>query len=391
MPAQTLYASLIGIDAYPQNALNGCIKDVLDVDLLLRELSAQQENVLYQPAYFLAPNATDKVRIADYSKDYKIDIDAQLPTFDIFTKDVFAHLKKAKDSDICLLYYSGHGSHTEAPEEFWHTKPDRQNETIVSLDSRDPRQSGSRDIIDKELAFLLYDALNGKDVHCLVIMDCCHSGNNTRAMLSVEENDLRFRHIPSAKNKISLAKYIGFDRGFYKIENGRASIDIARYVHLAAARSAEKAQETSTGGLFTNKLIENLRAGGTSRSYSELIQSLSITVSSRASRQNPVAYARESKDLDLIFLGGGIKPFQPSYEVRFNHSNKKWVMYGGAMHNIVASGNDAKTQVKITGIDRTVNVLIVEAITSILDIKEEELDTGTVSYTHLTLPTILRV
>ena len=311
MSTRTMYASFIGIDAYSQSPLSGCIKDVLDMDLLLRDQLKQQTGIIYQPLYFLAPNKADIERINTYEKQNGIKINYKDPTFETVTKEAFAHLKNASnENDICFLYYSGHGSQTEAPEVFWHSKPDRQNETIVCVDSRDPANPNSRDIIDKELAFLIWDALNNnkqqetdtKKPHCLIIMDCCHSGNNMRAAARL--TDIKFRYEAPANDKVPLEKYFGFKEGFYEITNGEAKIKIAKYVHMAAARDSEKAQESFSGGLFTSKLIEVLRAGGTSKSYRELVQGLSITVNNQASEQNPVAFARVDEIL-LKFLAKG--------------------------------------------------------------------------------------
>lgn len=368
-----IYAAFVGINAYPQFPLSGCIKDVLDIDLLLREQTGQQAaDLQYEPRYFLAPNKTDERRIKDYKAAKKIDFEIQAPTFQVVTTEVFAHLKNARDGDTCLLYYSGHGSQIDAPEVFWHTKADRKNETLVCVDSRDAASADARDIIDKELAFLLWDALKGKDVHCLVIMDCCHSGNNTRAFVEEQEEGFTYRYVSSARNKVPLEKYIGYETGFYKVKNGKAEIDIAKYVHLAAARDAEKAQESAGGGVFSTKLLEVLRSGGTTKSYRELMQSLAITVSNRAATQHPVAFARDDKDLDLKFLGNGVKPYTASFEVRYDFEAGKWILYGGAMQHIMPSGNQAKTLVSISSVGGPIIAAVtqVAATTSVLEAEE---------------------
>lgn len=366
MSKRTLWATFIGINAYRQNELNGCIKDVLDIDLLLRGQAKQQEdNLTYAPLYLLAPNEVDEIRIDDYNTAQAVELTYETPTFKNVSQKAFAHLKQSKGGDVCVLFYSGHGSQVDAPEVFWHTKPDRQNETIVCVDSRDPANPDSRDLIDKELAFLLWDALNGKAVHCLLVMDCCHSGNNTRAALT--DASLRFRHISSSKNKVPLEKYLGYESGFYEIQNGKASIKIASYVHLAAARDNEKAQETIDGGLFTSRLTEALRCGGTAKSYRDLVQSLSISVRNRAEQQNPVAFASIDADLDQQFLGAGITPYKPSFEVRYDVVQQQWIMHGGALHGISPDANDDYTTIQIAGTDKEIKVVNVFAMSSVLD------------------------
>lgn len=329
MQTRTLYATFVGINAYPQGALSGCIKDVLDLDLLLREQCAQQgEDVLhYRPAYFLAPNAADKVRIGEYETANQLQLTYKAPTFKLLTEEAFAHFSAAKTGDICLFYYSGHGSQTPAPEGL----QDRMLETLVCVDSR----TEARDLVDKELGYLLWKAFAGKGVHALVIMDCCHSGNNTRSAMI--NNDVRFRFWPSDGNKVPLAAWLGHAEGFYVLKNGKISIKIPPYIHFASCRNDEKAQETMNGGLFTSKLVEVLRAGGTSSSYRQLIQSLSVTVRGRAERQSPVAFSQQDADLDQQFLSNAIMPYKPSFEVRYHAREKQWRMYGGAMHGILPS------------------------------------------------------
>jgi len=369
MGKRCLFASLIGINAYKKNGLGGCIKDVLAIDVMLRDQCDQQgkDQLQYEPKYFLAPTDSDKKRIAAYIKELKLKkFSASLPTFKNLSGEAFEHLKKAKDGDICVFYYSGHGSQAEAPAEFWHLKGNRQNETLVCLDSRDENNSSARDLVDKEFAFLLWDAIGQKKLHCLVIMDCCHSGNNTREILS----DSSYRLVPASKTKIPFNKYIGYDnKSFYEIKNGKADIKIARYVHLAAAMDAEKAQESSDGGLFTSKLVEVLRAGGTAKTYRELMRTVGTSVRSRNAQQNPVPFALMDEDLDQQFLGNGIAPYKPSFEVRYysDPNNPHWRMYGGAMHGIVASRPEAKTTVMITGCDTEIEVKEVFSIYSILD------------------------
>ena len=384
--SRTLYATLIGINTYPVKPLNGCIQDVLSIDQLLREQCAQQEGTLtYQPFYLLAPNEADTERLSRYNEGKSEPVEFEAPSFDNVSNKAFAHLKAANDGDICVFFYSGHGSHTDAPEVFWHSKPDRQNETIVCVDSRDPEVPEARDLIDKEIAYLLWDALKGKEVHALVIMDSCHSGSNTREMAEGTDT-VRYRFQPSSKTKIPFESYIGHGKeDFYAIEDGNARIQLARYVQLAAARDSEKAREVSEGGLFTSQLMELLRAGGTAKSYRDLLQSVSLNVRNRNSQQNPVAFAREKDDMDLQFLGGGLVPYKPTYEVRYREEAGQWLMSGGTVHGITPPRGTSQSTVKVLSGDGTqekeVHVIDVLGDISILDsTKMDDFDKARTDY-----------
>ncbi len=337
---RNLHVSYVGINAYSQSPLNGCIKDVLALDSLLREQCAQQTDTLrYTPFYLLAPTAADLERLTEYEDRHGIQLPYELPTFENVSQKAFAHLKHARDGDICVFYYSGHGSQTDAPEVFRHAKPDRKNETLVCLDSRD----GARDLIDKEIAFLLWDALKGKEVHTLVIIDSCHAGTNTRDARE-EGEQVRYRFQSAADKRVPFEEYLGYGQpDFYDLQEGNARIKIARYIHLAAARDSEKALETLKGGLFTTQLIELLRSGGTSKSYRELVQSLAVTVRNRNPNQNPVSFAREPADLDLQFLGGRVIPYQPAFELHYKSRLRAWHINAGALQGITPSTDAAKT------------------------------------------------
>ncbi|MDX2249504.1 MAG: caspase family protein [Bacteroidia bacterium] len=368
MKNRSLYASLIGINAYPQNPLYGCMKDVLGMDILLRDLAMQQgenEGINYKPLYFLAPHEEDKMFISEQiSESY------EAPTFENLSNKAFAHFKQAQSGDICLFYYCGHGSQIDAPTEFWN-KSDKKNETLVCVDSR----TEARELIDKELAYLIWDAVGDKpDVHCLIITDCCHSGNNFRA--DVEETaSVRYRILPSSGQQIPFQQYLGYDKGFYTAKpDGKYDIKIARYVQLAAASAHEKALETSiSGGLFTSKLLEVLKTGGTGKSYRELMQAVSVSVRNRSVNQNPVAFAENNKDLNLTFLGGGIKPYQPSFEVRYDYGLKKWIMYGGKIQAVTSSHAHKSTIIQIVGTNITAEVVKVENTRS--ELEEKSLET----------------
>ena len=372
MLQKSLFATLIGINAYPKNPLNGCVRDALAMDSFLRKLCLQQGDaaLTYVPAYFLAPHVEDRLlqEHAESHQGFKPSIILP-PTFQNITSEAFAHLKQARDGDICLFYYSGHGSTIIAPEEFRGSKSKLQNETIVCLDSR----TDARDLIDKEIAYLLWDALQGKNVHCIVIMDCCFAGNNTRAV--EVDSKIGYRHTPDSKQQIPLQEYLGYQQGFYTPKSdGSVGIKIGRYVQLAASMDNQTAQETaSNGGLFTSQLLEVLQKGGSARSYRDLMQTTRVSVRNRNPHQPPVEFAAEDRDLDQPFLGGNIIPVRPTFELRFDAVAQKWKLFGGKMDGLVSTPENP-TEVKITGTDKVFKLESVFSNFSYLDARSEDLD-----------------
>jgi Caspase domain len=374
--AKKLYASFIGINAYHSNKLYACIHDVLNLDRFLRKFCAQQpiDTIEYHPAYWLAPHdqGFDKKDLDGHKAQFPDFEPKALPTYANIKDQIngpFAHIKQAQAGDICLLFYSGHGSSIEAPQEFWGDKSNRRNETIVCVDSRTNPEA--RDLIDKEMAYLIWDALHDpedkakfKDVHCLVIMDCCHSGSNFRDD-EIDPRKIRFRHETAAKNQVTYDQYLGQQEGFFELTAGRASFPIAPYVHLAAARDDEKAQEADGGGLFTSCLMRQLQAGGTSRTYRDLMSNLAIEVRNRADKQNPVAFAFAEKDLDQQFLSREITPYRATYPVNF--INGEWILSAGKIDGLVQSGASGDTLVQIPGVEELVRVREVHNDESVLE------------------------
>ena len=122
---KTLYALIIAIDKYPIPAhqLQGCVNDATAFGNYL--------------ANYCKSNSLNYVKKELFDGDAKrLDVVAG-----------FNHFNSATTDDICVWYYSGHGSQMPAPPEFWDAT-NGMSETIVCFDSRLP---DGRDMVDKEL------------------------------------------------------------------------------------------------------------------------------------------------------------------------------------------------------------------------------------------------
>jgi len=362
MSKRNLYATLIGINNYRAvNKLNGCIQDILNIDDALRKVCASQNDDLnYKPLYLLAPNENDH-SIAEHEHN----IQYSEPSFKNITGIGFDHLAHAGEKDICLFYFSGHGSTIASPPEFKDYKGNPQNETLVCVDSRTP---GIRDILDIELAYLLSNALKDKpDVHCLVIMDCCHSADNTRSIeAAFDVMMVQNRQASQSTYMLKFEECIGYGTAFFNLKNGRVDYTPARYVQLSACRDHEQSRDNRQGGLFSRKLVELLQNEGTALSYSNLMKSVAAAVSVANAAQNPVADATDPKDLNQPFLGGGMIPYRPSFEVHFNHEKKQWELMAGLLNGITGPNNNQRTIIRIEGTEMKAEVYQVTMKTSFL-------------------------
>jgi hypothetical protein len=319
MATKTLHALLVAINDYPikRHKLRGCVPDR---DAFKTYLQQNFKN----------------------NKEVKLKI--KTLTNDEATKDGiiagFKHFEAAKDGDICVFYFSGHGSQVPAPKEFWHTEPDRMNESVVCYDSRLP---GKRDLFDKEQSHLIYKATEGKDVHFVAIYDCCHAGSNTRGV----DNLFVSRMAEPSETPTEIKDYFGYKEYMTSQDpSGITNYQPKRGTHIqfAAAKSNEAAREMKINGkfrgIFTYYLIESLEKTGSKLTYGELINAVNIRVSSKIEDQTPLmdVVATGSQDTlsQGLFLDGSIQPKAAMYTI--NKKRGKWIMDAGGVHGISDNG-----------------------------------------------------
>jgi pimeloyl-ACP methyl ester carboxylesterase len=300
---KTIHALIIAIDEYPNplHRLNGCKNDASAFSDYLKEYAQANR--------------------ANYKEHRLFDADAKR----LSVVEGFNHLKKAVDDDVCVLYYSGHGSQMPAPPEFW-DEQDRMSETLVCWDSRTP---GGRDLIDKELATLIWTVTNERDVHFLAVMDCCHSGSNTRDM------DVKAR-------RAEVSTFVERDvKNFFGNEHwDNFEPPSSRHIHLAAAKDDETAKELKINalprGAFTHTLIKILKETAGNIAYNALITRVAQNVKNLVKEQNPQCDAyKEASDVSLTFLGGATKTGE--FLISFD-KDEGWIVNVGGVQGVQDSG-----------------------------------------------------
>ncbi|MGA7949372.1 MAG: caspase family protein [Thiobacillaceae bacterium] len=142
-------ALLVGINQYkiPGANLRGCVNDVANMQAVLTQ--------------YYGFSATDMTVLTDYDATTKA-----------MQAGIVKLLKGAKKGDVLVLHYSGHGSNV--PDKNG-DEADHRDEILcpTDLDWYDP-------LLDDWLRST-FDTLS-ESVNLTVIMDCCHSGSNTRAL-----------------------------------------------------------------------------------------------------------------------------------------------------------------------------------------------------------------
>ena len=296
-----LYALFIAIDKYanPSHNLAGCENDLIATQRYLDRYTRAQKWV-FLPKILINEAAT-RARVIQG----------------------FDHFNAAKDGDICFFFYSGHGSQAMAPPEFW-TTSNGLNESIVCYDSR--IKSG-RDLMDKELGYLIWKATKNKVIHFLAWMDCCHSGTGTRSMLHT-----RNRNIAPNYRPLAIQDYIGHQH--YQQRGNKINPPTSNHILLAACRDNETAKEQrfdgESRGIFTYSLLAILEKGGANQSYQELIQRTRIRMQQLVAQQHPQL---EGSFNDLTFLGDE-KVKKIPYLIHFNREEEAWMVDIGGMQGL---------------------------------------------------------
>ncbi|BAZ09105.1 peptidase C14 caspase catalytic subunit p20 [Calothrix sp. NIES-4071] len=314
---RNIYALLIGIDEYvsPIIPLRGCVNDINEVKAYL-EARVQSDGYQLHLRTLLNKNATRQAVIDGFRQ----------------------HLCQAGSEDVAFLYYSGHGSQQQAPQEFWNMEPDRMNETIVCYDSRSP---GSWDLADKELAKLIAEVAK-ENPHITIIMDCCHSSSGTRGDI---EADTTVRLAPIDKRRRPLDSFICSDSEQKQLLTQRSMEKNTtdwikpsiKYIFLAACRDCETAKEYNVDGesrgAFSYFLLDTLKKANGSLTYKDLFKCTNALIRCKVAAQSPQLEAAALDDLEQPFLGGAIANCKPYFCVCY-HKDYGWIIDGGAVHGI---------------------------------------------------------
>ncbi len=303
---KTVYALIVAIDKYPIPAhqLKGCVNDATAFSTYLKSFC--EANTLIFNEIRLFDEAAKRLAIVEG----------------------FKHFDAADDNDICVYYYSGHGSQMKAPPQFW-DETDGMSETIVCWDSR-TKQPGARDLADKEIGYLIHKAMASKNTHFLAVTDCCHSGSNTRD-LSIRGRMAETCPTSSREGDefVGLSEYVNFQP------------PAARYVHLAAAKDDETAKEYAIDGnprgVFTYSLVEALQEAGGNISYAELISRVNLKCRNRVKEQTPLLNAYVDNDAVKLSFLGQTELKSGSFLVSCDNT-EGWIVKAGGTQGIPTSG-----------------------------------------------------
>jgi hypothetical protein len=311
MAKKQLFALFASINAYTNGIrpLNGCVADMQALhDFLLRQSETLDSTFDFHPLILTDEAATRQAVI-----------------------DGFQHFAKAGVDDICLFYFSGHGSRIDS-KDFWEST-DGKIEAIVCYDSC---------VVGKELSVLIHEATHGNpDRHFLAVMDCCHSGGNTR---STQLDSVAIRLSMPNRFPAKIQAYHGFDRGAY-IPNGKGQFSTpkGKHIQIAACRNYQTAKEVVIGaeirGAFTASLIEVLETNNSMVAYSDLEDRIARKIDNRirTGDQRPSVESIADADKNRSFLGGAVQP-KHRFFVGWNKNAGAWQVNAGFYHGVSMGG-----------------------------------------------------
>jgi Caspase domain len=319
------YALLVGLNQYQDKGiltLGGCVNDINRFEqYLLSNLKVPQAQILK-----LLDDQAPKAKIIEGFQ---------------------THFANAKSDDVCIFYFAGHGVRQEANPVF---KSDSLNDTLECMTCYDTKFDGTGLIADKEQRWLINQlATNSNGCHIVMLFDCCHSGDNTRAVGGDKEEKERMIRIGSDErgggampqrawkdfifaNNISEKMVADNTAANHKLDE---IMPQRQHIQLAACGSNETAKERGGHGYFSTFLLELLESSNGKMTYYDLrslIYRRLIDTLAPEKWQTPQFYAVESS-LFQPFLGGAAQT-SITAPVSFSTEKNRWEMGMGSIYGI---------------------------------------------------------
>lgn len=329
MELKQCYALLIGINQYEHSSvpdLDGCLQDA---ERFRTYLEAEVDTKAYE------------LHLKTLYSDQ-----APYPTRANIIEQIQQHLGQAKEGDLALLFYAGHGSRERVPVHFY--EADGNFQTLVPQDARQEDSTGQpiRNILDKELRLLFHKIHQATAPQIIFIQDSCHATGSTRqheqqkvvnqALEEVQQQMNqefgvtrsappipvpRFTHptdyeastnIWTDLDAATLAQYYtAFANDIDLLEtiltnsNERQQspfeqhIPAAPHLHLAACAKNEYAYELKgKGGIFTANLLEILSQTNNNISYQDVFNRIRMNIS---------GLFQQSPSLSVVNLGAAAR------------------------------------------------------------------------------------
>jgi hypothetical protein len=363
--SKKLFALLVGIGNYPEpiRKLYGPLRDVEKIKNYLEK---------YEKEYF------------------DIHLHAPLLNKDATKENITAafmtHLGKAKEGDVALFYFSGHGTHEDADQSLWTNETDGKLECLICYDSVEKGSDYYNLLADKELRWMI-SKIASTGAHVITLFDCCHSGDVTRdAWIMDNVNTLipkkAGRPIGTVKGgafpKRALVDFIFWREIKDSYQQGTSLEPIipeGRHIQISACRNDESAWESNAEGIFTKYLIEVLIRSKGLVTYYDLKSRVQHYIKNQFTQTPQIYASKEPNDLFLGFLGKHQrnKPLYGNivYNLPRHQRTGNWTMDVGALHGISKRIKEIKVESEDGSIKIVAQPKTISPGETILEISEE--------------------
>jgi len=240
-------ALLVGINAYNDGPLNGCVNDVIKMNQVITH-------------HFGFVDNSNKRMLTDKSAT---------------TANILARLRwlvdDAQPGDVLLFHYSGHGSQMVDVDYDLAVEPDGLDEIICPVDLN------WRDKVIKDDDFAdIFKALPA-GVNLTVLLDCCHSGGGLRDF-NGSPNKVRSLPIPTDIMNRGFDKNLApKTRGLYADRSQIKTVEDQKGILLSGCRSNQTSADAwiqpvrKYMGAFTHFCTETLKRHNWDMTYEDLI------------------------------------------------------------------------------------------------------------------------
>ena len=254
---------------------------------------------------------------------------------------IMNHLGLAKEGDMALFYFSGHGCQETSPIEFRKYQPIDQHENIVCYDSYS--EKGIYGLADKELKVLFLE-LTKKRVEVIVMLDCCHSGSGIR-----EETDDKIKHLDYEKLRGAyLEKDLNFGKDLkrenHEFIDGTFDVLTQEYlnlVFLSACKPEQLARQRIFQGehhsVFTYSLLKVMEQTKGVISYRNIIDYIYYFIRRLDKDTNQIPQLEVAKGFNSKkkFLSEKELPIGPSKILTYDKAIERWKIGYGGIHGLI--------------------------------------------------------
>jgi metacaspase-1 len=271
-------ALLIGINyAGTSHALRGCINDIRLMNrILIDKFGFLSENIVI--------------------------LEEQAATCDAIKSNLEKIVRESESGDQIYVHYSGHGSQipVRSMEFVEFAEPDALEEIIIGYD----HNWADKMVLDNDFARILSVLDSNENIECLVVLDCCHSGDGLRSFPPRGPETGGFfskESILDSRNRsIPIEGGVVFNREFL-IDYGRM-----RGILISGCRSNETSADAFINGRYQGALtfgIASLLEQFPSITYEEMVKRLNGLLGQIGFTQQPELNCAEIYR-DRKFLGG---------------------------------------------------------------------------------------